>query len=209
MVFRYIFLYLVLKCMWQLKQRNVSETHTLFICVHDCQVSLFALSFWSFHFASLCAFGLLAYVGYIIYAFPSLFQLHRLNGLLLVFILLWAISTYIFNVAFSFLNTKVGKVISSLCAKVSTTLRKLRCKLTTSVINIQDMQIWEMVGLWHYTIPGFFLLAQFGLGMLVALGNLVNNSVFLYLSEESSRSSNERSYAEGNGLTYGSAKQVT
>lgn len=68
------------------------------------------------------------------------------------------------------------------------------------------MQIWEMVGLWHYTIPGFFLLAQFGLGMLVALGNLVNNSVFLYLSEESSRSSNDRSYAEGNGLTYGSER---
>lgn len=70
------------------------------------------------------------------------------------------------------------------------------------------MQIWEMVGLWHYTIPGFFLLAQFGLGMLVALGNLVNNSVFLYLSEESSRSSNERSYAEGNGLTYGSERKL-
>lgn len=73
---------------------------------------------------------------------------------------------------------------------------------------MKDMKIWEMVGLWHYTIPGFFLLAQFGLGMLVALGNLVNNSVFLYLSEESSRSSNERSYAEGKSLTYASAKQV-
>lgn len=75
------------------------------------QVSLFALSFWSFHFASLCAFGLLAYVGYIIYAFPSLVRLHRLNGLLLVFILLWAASTYIFNVAFTFLNWKLGRVI--------------------------------------------------------------------------------------------------
>ncbi|XP_056856605.1 piezo-type mechanosensitive ion channel homolog, partial [Raphanus sativus] len=136
-------------------------------------VSLFALSFWSFHFASLCAFGLLAYVGYIIYAFPSLFRLHRLNGLLLVFILLWAVSTYIFNVAFSFLNTTARK----------------------------DMKIWEMVGLWHYTIPGLFLLAQFGLGMLVALGNLVNNSVFLYLSEESSRSSNDRSYTEADEET--------
>lgn len=94
----------------------VRNSHSLFLCIHDCQVSLFALSFWSFHFASLCAFGLLAYVGYIIYAFPSLFRLHRLNGLLLVFILLWAVSTYIFNVAFSFLNTKVGKVISSLRA---------------------------------------------------------------------------------------------
>ncbi|XP_023640848.1 piezo-type mechanosensitive ion channel homolog isoform X3 [Capsella rubella] len=146
----------------------VFKTFSINFFTYGFPVSLFALSFWSFHFASLCAFGLLAYVGYIIYAFPSLFRLHRLNGLLLVFILLWAVSTYIFNVAFSFLNTKVGK----------------------------DMKIWEMVGLWHYTIPGFFLLAQFGLGVLVALGNLVNNSVFLYLSEESSRTSNDRSYAE-------------
>lgn len=95
-------------------------------CFHDCQVSLFALSFWSFHFASLCAFGLLAYVGYIIYAFPSLFRLHRLNGLLLVFILLWAVSTYIFNVAFSFLNTKTGKVIYYLCANFNYFERILR-----------------------------------------------------------------------------------
>uniref|UniRef100_M4DY56 Uncharacterized protein n=1 Tax=Brassica campestris TaxID=3711 RepID=M4DY56_BRACM len=151
----------------------VFKTFSINFFTYGFLVSLFALSFWSFHFASLCAFGLLAYVGYIIYAFPSLFRLHRLNGLLLVFILLWAVSTYIFNVAFSFLNTKTGK----------------------------DMKIWEMVGLWHYTIPGFFLLAQFGLGMLVALGNLVNNSVFLYLSEESSRSSNDRSYAEADEET--------
>ncbi|KAL9303168.1 Piezo-type mechanosensitive ion channel [Arabidopsis thaliana] len=128
----------------------VFKTFSINFFTYGFPVSLFALSFWSFHFASLCAFGLLAYVGYIIYAFPSLFQLHRLNGLLLVFILLWAVSTYIFNVAFSFLNTKVGK---------------------------------------------------FGLGMLVALGNLVNNSVFLYLSEESSRSSNERSYVEADEET--------
>ncbi|KAF3579111.1 hypothetical protein DY000_02036155 [Brassica cretica] len=151
----------------------VFKTFSINFFTYGFLISLFALSFWSFHFASLCAFGLLAYVGYIIYAFPSLFRLHRLNGLLLVFILLWAVSTYIFNVAFSFLNTKAGK----------------------------DMKIWEMVGLWHYTIPGFFLLAQFGLGMLVALGNLVNNSVFLYLSEESSRSSNDRSYAEADEET--------
>lgn len=75
------------------------------------QLSLVALSFWSFHFASICAFGLLAYVGYIVYAFPSLFRLHRLNSLLLVFILLWAISTYVFNVAFSIVNWKLAKVI--------------------------------------------------------------------------------------------------
>ncbi|XP_062086347.1 piezo-type mechanosensitive ion channel homolog isoform X1 [Humulus lupulus] len=132
-------------------------------------VSLFALSFWSFHFASICAFGLLAYVGYILYVFPSLFHLHRLNGLLLVFILLWAVSTYVFNVAFKLLNSKLGK----------------------------DMAIWEMVGLWHHPVPGFFLLAQFCLGILVALGNLVNNSVFLYLSDEDRRSSNDNNVVEG------------
>ncbi|KAL2236513.1 UNVERIFIED_CONTAM: Piezo-type mechanosensitive ion channel [Sesamum indicum] len=130
-------------------------------------ISLFALSYWSFHFASICAFGLLAYVGYVLYAFPSLFRLHRLNGLLLVFILLWAVSTYVFNVAFAYVNWKLGK----------------------------DMEIWEMVGLWHYPIPGFFLLAQFSLGILVALGNLVNNSVFLCLSNEE-QSSNENQIEE-------------
>ncbi|XP_051132241.1 piezo-type mechanosensitive ion channel homolog isoform X2 [Andrographis paniculata] len=131
-------------------------------------ISLVALAYWSFHFASICAFGLLAYVGYILYAFPSLFRLHRLNGLLLVFILLWAISTYVFNVVFAYANWKLGK----------------------------DMEIWEMVGLWHYPIPGFFLLAQFCLGILVALGNLVNNSVFLYISDEERQFSNESSTEE-------------
>ncbi|KAG8370694.1 hypothetical protein BUALT_Bualt13G0010000 [Buddleja alternifolia] len=131
-------------------------------------ISLFAFSYWSFHFASICAFGLLAYVGYILYAFPSLFWLHRLNGLLLVFILLWAVSTYIFNMAFAYVNWKLGK----------------------------DMEIWEMVGLWHYPIPGFFLLAQFCLGILVALGNLVNNSVFLCVSDEERPFSNENKTEE-------------
>ncbi|KAK4482248.1 hypothetical protein RD792_009399 [Penstemon davidsonii] len=126
-------------------------------------ISLLALSYWSFHFASICAFGLLAYVGYILYAFPSLFRLHRLNGLLLVFILLWAVSTYVFNVAFAYVNWKLGK----------------------------DMEIWEMIGLWHYPIPGFFLLAQFCLGIVVALGNLVNNSVFLCISNEDNQFSTE------------------
>lgn len=63
---------------------------------------------------------------------------------------------------------------------------------------MQDMEIWEMVGLWHYPIPGFFLLAQFCLGVLVALGNLVNNSVFVYLSGEDGRSSSETPTVEGN-----------
>ncbi|KAK8588279.1 hypothetical protein V6N12_022731 [Hibiscus sabdariffa] len=55
---------------------------------------------------------------------------------------------------------------------------------------LEDMEIWDMIGFWHYPIPGFFLLAQFCLGILVALGNLVNNSVFLYLSDEAALSSN-------------------
>lgn len=59
------------------------------------------------------------------------------------------------------------------------------------------MKIWEMVGLWHYPIPGFFLLAQFCLGILVALGNLVNNSVFLCLSDEGGLSSNDFSSVKG------------
>ncbi|KAM1344030.1 hypothetical protein ACFX2F_008161 [Malus domestica] len=151
----------------------VFRTFSINFFTYGFPVSLFALSFWSFHFASICAFGLLAYVGYIIYVFPSLFRLHRLNGLLLVFILLWAASTYIFNVAFAFLNRKIGK----------------------------NMDIWEMIGLWHYPIPGFFLLAQFCLGILVALGNLVNNSVFLWLSDEDGQSSNDNSTAEGEGET--------
>ncbi|KAK8542359.1 hypothetical protein V6N12_014957 [Hibiscus sabdariffa] len=128
-------------------------------------ISLLALSFWSFHFASLYAFGLLAYVGYILYVFPSMYHLHRLNGLLLVLILSWAVSTYIFNIAFTALSKEKW----------------------------QDMEIWETIGLWHYPIPGFYLLAQFSLGVLVALSNLVNNSVFLYLSERDGPSSSDDS----------------
>lgn len=54
-----------------------------------------------------------------------------------------------------------------------------------------------MIGLWHYPIPGFFLLAQFCLGILVALGNLVSNSVFLCLSNEERQFSNENQTKEG------------
>ena len=59
------------------------------------------------------------------------------------------------------------------------------------------MDIWEMVGLWHYPIPGFFILAQFCLGVLVALGNLVNNSVFLYISDEDHETPNGEPTPEG------------
>ncbi|KAF5762910.1 putative Piezo family protein [Helianthus annuus] len=140
----------------------VFRTFSINFFTYGAPVSLFALSLWSFYFASVCALGLLTYVGYIIFAFPSLFHLHRLNGILLVFILLWAVSTYAFNIAFSHLNGILGK----------------------------DTEVWEMVGLWHYPFPGFFILAQFSLGILVALVNLVNNSVFLYISDEVPHTSN-------------------
>ncbi|PKA54849.1 hypothetical protein AXF42_Ash000684 [Apostasia shenzhenica] len=124
---------------------------------------------FSFYFASICAFGLLAYVGYVLYAFPSLFHLQHLNGPLLVFVLLWTASTYVFNVAFSCLNKQL----------------------------VEDMAVWETIGLWHYPIPGFFLLAQFCLGILIAMHNLVNNSVFLYLSDMDRRPSGGEHFVEG------------
>ncbi|XP_062199124.1 piezo-type mechanosensitive ion channel homolog isoform X3 [Phragmites australis] len=142
---------------------SVFRTFSINFFTYGFPVLLLALSFWSFNFTSICAFGLLAYVGYILYAFPSLFQMHRLNGSLLVFILLWAASTYVFNVAFTFFNKRFQK----------------------------DMMIWETIGLWHYPIPGLFLLAQFCLGVFVALCNLVNNSVFLYLTSEEGPSSSD------------------
>ncbi|CAL4963575.1 unnamed protein product [Urochloa decumbens] len=142
---------------------SVFQTFSINFFTYGFPVLLLALSFWSFNFTSICAFGLLAYVGYILYAFPSLFQMHRLNGSLLVFILLWAASTYVFNVAFTFFNKRFQK----------------------------DMRIWETVGLWHYSIPGLFLLAQFCLGVFVALCNLVNNSVFLNANPKSGPSSSD------------------
>ncbi|PSS10163.1 Piezo-type mechanosensitive ion channel like [Actinidia chinensis var. chinensis] len=148
----------------------VFRTFSINFFTYGLPISLFALSFWSFHFASLCAFGLLAYVGYILYTFPTVFQLHRLNCLLLVFILLWAASTYVFNVAFSILNKELQK----------------------------DMDVWETIGLWHYPIPGLYIFAQFCLGILVAMGNLVNSSVFLYLSDGDLQSTKDNCTVEGN-----------
>ncbi|XP_015610673.2 piezo-type mechanosensitive ion channel homolog isoform X8 [Oryza sativa Japonica Group] len=89
---------------------SVFRTFSINFFTYGFPVLLLALSLWSFNFTSICAFGLLAYVGYILYAFPSLFEMHRLNGSLLVFILLWAASTYIFNVAFTFFNKRFQKI---------------------------------------------------------------------------------------------------
>ncbi|KAF4395791.1 hypothetical protein F8388_018065 [Cannabis sativa] len=157
-----------------LTEQLLPKRHSFFIRksrsgVRHTNITLLALTFWSFHFASLCAFGLLAYVGYVLYAFPPMLHLHRLNGSLLVFILFWGASTYVFNVAFTFFNKELDK----------------------------DMVIWETIGLWHYSTPGLYLLAQFGLGVLVAMGNLVNNSVISYLSDEEGPSTIESSNVEG------------
>ncbi|KAI4369413.1 hypothetical protein MLD38_017853 [Melastoma candidum] len=146
-----------------LSWRAIFQSFSINFFTYGFPVMLLALSIWSFIFASLCSFALLAYVGYILYAFPSMFRLHRLNGLLLVFILSWTAGTYIFNVAFSVLNTKWN----------------------------QDMGIWETIGLWHYHIPGLYLLAQFGIGVFVAVGNLVNSFVFMSLSERDHADENE------------------
>jgi hypothetical protein len=62
---------------------------------------------------------------------------------------------------------------------------------------LQDMKIWETVGLWHYSIPGLFLLAQFCLGVFVALCNLVNNSVFLYVQTVDGASSSDDHLIDG------------
>ncbi|KAL5712711.1 hypothetical protein ACHQM5_014855 [Ranunculus cassubicifolius] len=134
----------------------VFRTFSINFFTYGFPVSLFALSYWSWCFTSIFALALLAYVGYILYAFPSLFHLHRLNGSLLVFILFWCFGTYIFNVMFMILNKQTEK----------------------------DIEIWETIGFWHYPIPGLYLFAQFCLGILVAVGNLVNDSVFIYQSNQ-------------------------
>lgn len=59
------------------------------------------------------------------------------------------------------------------------------------------MEIWETIGLWRYPVPGFFLLAQFCLAILVAMGILVNSSVFLYMSDREGQSMNGNCSVEG------------
>lgn len=65
-----------------------------------------------------------------------------------------------------------------------------------SVPHLQDMKIWETIGLWHYPIPAYYLLAQFGLGFLVATCNLVNNSVLLCITDQGQLTADE-SVVEG------------
>ena len=58
------------------------------------------------------------------------------------------------------------------------------------------MEIWETIGLWHYSIPGHYLLAQFGLGFLIAICNLVNSSVLSCITDQGQLTTDE-SIVEG------------
>lgn len=51
-------------------------------------VCLLALALWSFNYSSFCAFVLIIYIGYVLCTFPSISSFHRLNVILLSFILL-------------------------------------------------------------------------------------------------------------------------
>jgi hypothetical protein len=53
------------------------------------------------------------------------------------------------------------------------------------------MKIWETIGLWHYPIPAYYLLAQFGLAFLVAMCNLVNNSVLSCIADQGQLTADE------------------
>ncbi|XP_020211265.1 piezo-type mechanosensitive ion channel homolog isoform X2 [Cajanus cajan] len=64
-----------------------------------------------------------------------------------------------------------------------------------------DMEIWETIGLWHYPIPGYYLLAQFGLGFLVAMCNLVNSSVLLCVTDQGQLTADESVMEEEEGTT--------
>lgn len=95
--------------------------------------------------------------------------------------------------AFTFFNKRFQKV-SDLAIQVLLII-EVRENLFWSIL--QDTMIWETIGLWHYSIPGLFLLAQFCLGIFVALCNLVNNSVFHYLTSEEGPSSSDDHLIDG------------
>lgn len=123
-------------------------------------ICLVILSLWSFKYASISAFFILFYVAYVLYTFPSVPILWRLSIALLAFILFWALCTYIFNATFTVLHDELDK----------------------------DPQLWNTIGFWHYQIPGFFLLAQFVLGVLIGTAIYFGNVALrhMHTSQESS-----------------------
>ncbi|KAJ7571313.1 hypothetical protein O6H91_01G159100 [Diphasiastrum complanatum] len=145
---------------WAVEHRRLKAFRSAAISffTYGFPVCMFALVCWSFKFESFFAFFLLLYVGYVLYAFPSLYILRHLNVALLGFILIWALSTYFFNAAFSVMDYNF--------------------KL--------DMDLWNTIGLWHYSSPGLLILAQFALGVLVATDIFVSNSILDCLNEAES-----------------------
>lgn len=146
---------------WILEQRRVVafQHATINFFTYGFPICMVALVCWSFVYASLCAFALLLYVGYIFFAFPSVSTLQRLNPLLLGFILLYALTTYFFNAAFSIMKTEFDL----------------------------GTEIWHLIGLWHYSTPGFFIFAQYALGLLVATDIFVSNNIVHNLGEAESQ----------------------
>lgn len=168
------------------------------------QICVVALICWSFAYASFCAFGLLLYVGYIFFALPSVLTLRCLNPVLLGFILTWALSTYLFNAAFSIMMDKFDMVCFATrsrpskyaimyCFALFLCFIYLWCDLNVERFWHQDLDIWHTIGLWHYSTPGLFIFAQFVLGVLVATDIFVSNSIVKNLSEMGHSSSEEAS----------------
>jgi hypothetical protein len=129
------------------------------------QICVVALVCWSFVYVSFLSFGLLLYVGYIFLAFPSIATLRWLNPVLLGFILLWALCTYVFNAAFSIMTSKFD----------------------------MGMGVWHTIGLWHYSTPGLFIFALYALGVLVATDIFVSNNIVNNLTESESLGGEESS----------------
>ncbi|KAG0610440.1 hypothetical protein M758_7G065700 [Ceratodon purpureus] len=143
---------------WAANQRRVItfQRATITLFTYGFPICMMALICWSFTYASLCAFGLLLYVGYIFFALPSVNVLRRLNPVILGFILMWALSTYLFNAAFTIMKSEFD----------------------------MDLDIWHTIGLWHYSTPGLFIFAQYVLGVLVATEIFASNSIVNNLSED-------------------------
>ncbi|CAM6103082.1 unnamed protein product [Calypogeia fissa] len=156
---------------WDADQRRaiVFQHATINFITYGFPICLIALVGWSFLYASFCAFGLLLYVGYIFYAFPSIHILRRLNPILLGFILSWSLSTYVFNAAFTVISEQ----------------------------SQMGMEIWHSIGLWHYVTPGLFIFAQYALGVLIATDIFVSNAVMKNMSEVESPPNDDQGLTSG------------
>jgi hypothetical protein len=152
---------------WVVEQRRVVAFQHAIInfFTYGFPICVVALVCWSFVYISFLSFGLLLYVGYIFLAFPSIATLRWLNPVLLGFILLWALCTYVFNAAFSIMTSKFD----------------------------MGMGVWHTIGLWHYSTPGLLIFALYALGVLVATDIFVSNNIVNNLTESESLGGEESS----------------